>query len=114
MRAMILAAGRGERMRPLTDRVPKPLLQVDGEMLIERHLLALRRAGITQIVINVCWLGELIRDRLGSGAAFGLSLRYSQEPPGALETGGGIRRALALLGDERNRLRLAPLHLEMG
>jgi MurNAc alpha-1-phosphate uridylyltransferase len=99
MRAMILAAGRGERMRPLTDRTPKPLLQVGGETLIDRHLQALRAAGIRQVVINVSWLGEQIRERLGRGEGFGLDIVYSQEPPGALDTGGGIRHALGLLGD---------------
>jgi MurNAc alpha-1-phosphate uridylyltransferase len=99
VRAMILAAGRGERMRPLTDRVPKPLLEVNGEALIERHLRALARAHVTEVVINLAWLGDQIRARLGDGAAYGVSIRYSPEPPGALETGGGIRRALSMLGD---------------
>ena len=92
--AMILAAGRGERMRPLTDSVPKPLLEVGGEPLIERHLRALKRAGIVRITINLAWLGPLIRARLGDGARFGLSIRYSEEKPQALETAGGIFRAL--------------------
>ncbi len=96
---MLLAAGRGERMRPLTDRVPKPLLEVAGERLIERHLRALRLAGVEEVVINVAWLGEQIRALLGDGAAYGMRIVWSPEPPGALDTGGGIRRALAWLGE---------------
>ncbi|MBS0378066.1 MAG: nucleotidyltransferase family protein [Proteobacteria bacterium] len=97
MKAMVLAAGRGERLRPLTDRIPKPLVEVRGEPLIVRHLRALRRAGITQVVVNLSWLGEKLRAALGDGAAFGLSITYSEEGPVPLETGGGIRRALAAL-----------------
>ena len=99
MRAMVLAAGRGERMRPLTDVTPKPLLKVGGETLIERHLRALRRAGIREIVVNAAWLGEQLRARLGDGGRFDVRIEWSEEPPGALETGGGIRRALDRLGD---------------
>jgi MurNAc alpha-1-phosphate uridylyltransferase len=99
MKAMILAAGRGERMRPLTDRLPKPLIAVAGRPLIEHHIEALREAGFTQLVINHAHLGEQIEARLGNGAALGVSIDYSPEPPGALDTGGGIRRALTLLGD---------------
>lgn len=98
MRAMILAAGRGERMRPLTDTTPKPLLHVGGRPLIEYHLDALVRAGITDIVINHAHLGAQIEAALGDGARFGARIRYSAEPEGALETGGGIHRALSLLG----------------
>jgi NDP-sugar pyrophosphorylase family protein len=98
MRAMILAAGRGERMRPLTDTRPKPLLEVGGKPLIQYHLEALARAGIDDIVINLAWQGELIRGALGSGERFGVQIRYSDEPEGALETGGGILAALPLLG----------------
>ena len=98
MKAMILAAGRGERMRPLTDRLPKPLLEVGGRSLIEWHLLALARAGITDIVVNLSWQGERIPAALGDGARLGVRLRYSDEGPVALETGGGIFRALPLLG----------------
>jgi MurNAc alpha-1-phosphate uridylyltransferase len=97
---MILAAGRGERMRPLTDTTPKPLLEVRGQPLIVWHLHALARAGIREVVINLAWLGALIREALGSGERFGLKLHYSQEPDGALETGGGIFQALPWLGDE--------------
>ena len=96
--AMILAAGRGERMRPLTDSVPKPLLVVRGKPLIERHVDALARAGIERIVINLAWLGSLIRRHLGDGSRFGVPIVYSEEAPRALETAGGIFRALPLLG----------------
>jgi N-acetyl-alpha-D-muramate 1-phosphate uridylyltransferase len=100
MRAMILAAGRGERMRPLTDTRPKPLLAVGGKPLIQYHLEALARADIKSIVINLAWQGELIRSALGSGERFGVQIRYSDEPQGALETGGGIFAALPLLGPD--------------
>lgn len=95
---MILAAGRGERMRPLTDRKPKPLLEVRGKPLIVYHLEALRRAGFDDIVINLSWLREQIRALLGDGKKFGLKIRYSEEPE-ALETAGGILQALPLLGE---------------
>jgi len=98
MKAMILAAGRGERMRPLTDRVPKPLLPVADKPLIVHHLEALARAGFGEVVINLSWLGEQIRALLGDGGDFGLSIRYSEEPE-ALETAGGILQALPLLGE---------------
>ena len=98
MKAMILAAGRGERMRPLTDRVPKPLLEVDGKPLIVYHLEALAGAGFGEVVINLSWLGDQIRARLGDGREFGLAIEYSEEPE-ALETAGGILQALPLLGD---------------
>jgi MurNAc alpha-1-phosphate uridylyltransferase len=100
MRAMILAAGRGERMRPLTDRTPKPLLSVAGRPLIEYHIEALAAAGYRQIAINVSWLGRQIVDALGPGGRFGVELLYSREEPAPLETAGGIRRALPLLGGE--------------
>lgn len=96
---MILAAGRGERMRPLTDRTPKPLLPVAGKPLIEYHLEALAAAGVEEVVINLSWLGEQIPPALGQGERWGLRIRYSHEGPVALETAGGIRRALDLLGD---------------
>jgi MurNAc alpha-1-phosphate uridylyltransferase len=99
MKAMILAAGRGERMRPLTDHTPKPLLQVAGKPLIQYHIEALRAAGIRDLVINIAHLGERIQACLGDGAALGVRIRYSPEPEGALETGGGIHQALPLLGD---------------
>ena len=100
MRAMILAAGRGERMRPLTDTTPKPLLEVAGRALIHRHLDALAAAGVERVVVNTAWLGEQIRESLGDGSPWGLELVYSPEPAGALDTGGGILQALALLGPE--------------
>jgi MurNAc alpha-1-phosphate uridylyltransferase len=94
---MILAAGRGERMRPLTDSTPKPLLRVHGQPLIERHVQRLVRAGIRRIVINLAWLGAQIRDYLGDGARYGAAIIYSEEAPRALDTGGGIFRALPQL-----------------
>jgi MurNAc alpha-1-phosphate uridylyltransferase len=100
MKAMILAAGRGERMRPLTDRTPKPLLSVGGRPLIDWHLLALARAGVREVVINHAWLGSQIVAALGDGARFGVSIRYSDEGDAALETGGGIFKALPWLGPE--------------
>ncbi|MGB8693606.1 MAG: nucleotidyltransferase family protein [Steroidobacteraceae bacterium] len=100
MKAMILAAGRGERLRPLTDHTPKPLLEVRGKALIAWHLEALARAGVREVIINLAWLGAQIRAALGSGERFGLAVQYSQEPPGALEAGGGIHQALPLLGAE--------------
>lgn len=100
MKAMILAAGRGERMRPLTDTTPKPLLPVAGRPLIVHHLAALATAGIHDVVINHAHLGDRIEAALGDGRAHGVRIRYSAEPAGALETGGGILQALPLLGDE--------------
>ena len=96
---MILAAGRGERLRPLTDTTPKPLLKVHGRPLIEHHVIALARASIPSIVINLSWLGEQIRAYLGDGSRYGVAIRYSDEQPRALETAGGIFRALPLLGE---------------
>jgi MurNAc alpha-1-phosphate uridylyltransferase len=97
---MVLAAGRGERMRPLTETLPKPLLQLAGKALVEYHLAALARAGISEIVMNTSWLGHLIRGRLGDGSGFGVHIDYSDEQPAPLETGGGIYRALGLLGTD--------------
>ncbi|MCU0766548.1 MAG: nucleotidyltransferase family protein [Gammaproteobacteria bacterium] len=94
---MILAAGRGERMRPLTDATPKPLLRAGGRRLIEHHLLALAAAGIRDVVVNHAHLGDQIEAALGDGSAYGLHVRYSPEAE-ALETGGGVFRALPLLG----------------
>lgn len=96
---MILAAGRGERMRPLTDHTPKPLLRAGGHALIEWHLRKLATAGIVEVVINHAWLGNQIETYLGDGARYGLSIRYSPETT-ALETAGGIKNALPLLGDD--------------
>ena len=100
MKAMLLAAGRGERMRPLTDALPKPLVKVAGRALIVWHLAALARADIRDVVINLSWLGVQLRDALGDGRDFGVSIRWSDEGPVPLETGGGIFRALPLLGPE--------------
>ena len=97
---MILAAGRGDRMRPLTDTTPKAMLSVRGKPLIEYHIEALARAGIRDIVINLAWLGQQIRSYLGDGKRYGASIMYSDEGHSALETGGGILKALPLLGDE--------------
>ena len=99
MKAMILAAGRGERMRPLTDHTPKPLLKVGDKALIVWHIERLMAAGFNDIVINYAHLGAQIEAALGNGATWGLSIRYSAEPPGALETAGGIATALPLLDD---------------
>ena len=96
---MILAAGRGERMRPLTDRIPKPLLKVAGRPLIEYHIQALANAGFTELVINHSHLGKQIEKALGDGDRWNLEITYSPEPPGALDTGGGIFNALPLLGE---------------
>lgn len=103
MKAFILAAGRGERMRPLTDHTPKPLLPVGGKPLIAWHLERLAAAGFIEVVINHAHLGEKIEAALGDGSQWGLRIRYSPEPPGALETAGGIAKALPWLaprGDE--------------
>lgn len=99
MRAMILAAGRGERMRPLTDTAPKPLLSAGGKPLIQYHIEALRAAGVKHIVINLAWQGVMLRDSLGDGSRFDVRLDYSDEGSEALETGGGIFNALHLLGE---------------
>jgi MurNAc alpha-1-phosphate uridylyltransferase len=98
MKTMILAAGRGERMRPLTDSTPKPLLMAGGKPLIVWHIERLARAGLHEVVINHAHLGAQIEAALGDGSQWGLSIRYSPEPEGALETAGGIANALPLLG----------------
>lgn len=100
MKAMILAAGRGERMRPLTDHTPKPLLTVAGHPLLYYHLQNLRAAGVQELVINLGYLGYQIKSYLGDGSAFGVHIDYSEEPANALETGGGIMQALPLLGND--------------
>lgn len=99
MKAMLLAAGRGERLRPITDDTPKPLLEVGGKPLIVHLIEALVTAGHRDIVINHAWLGEKIEAAVGAGARFDARIRYSAESAGALETGGGILKALPLLGD---------------
>jgi MurNAc alpha-1-phosphate uridylyltransferase len=100
MKAMILAAGRGERMRPLTDDTPKPLLRAGGKTLIEHLIEALADAGFRDLVINHAHLGAQIEAHLGDGARYGVNIAWSREPEGALETGGGIFRALPLLDDD--------------
>lgn len=100
MKAMILAAGRGERLRPLTDTVPKPLLKVGSRCLIEHHLYGLAECGISDVVINIAWLGQLIKETLGNGDKYNVRINYSDEDEQALETAGGIINALPLLGDE--------------
>ena len=97
MDALLLAAGRGERLRPITNSLPKPLLEAGGHSLIEHRIKALVAAGITNIVVNHAHLGELIRERLEDGKTLGAQIRYSDESGGALETGGGILHAMPLL-----------------
>jgi len=99
MKAMILAAGRGERLRPLTDETPKPLIKVAGKSLIEYHLENLARAGFEDVIINTAWLAEKIHQQLGDGSDYGINIHYSDEGT-ALETAGGIINALALLGEQ--------------
>jgi MurNAc alpha-1-phosphate uridylyltransferase len=102
MKALILAAGRGERMRPLTDHTPKPLLEVGGKALIEWHLEALARAGVREVVVNTAWLEEQFPATLGDGSRYGVKISYSfegRDHGGALETAGGIAKALPLLGE---------------
>lgn len=98
--AMILAAGRGERMKPLTDTIPKPLLEVNGKALIVYHLEKLALMGVRHVVINIAWLGSKIKQTLGDGSQFGLNIHYSDEGEQALETAGGIIKALPYLADE--------------
>ncbi len=99
-RAMVLAAGRGERLRPLTDFVPKPLLQVGGETLLGRHLRLLGSIGVTDVVVNTAWLGSMLVRQAGDGDRYGVRIHYSDEGDEALETGGGIFRALPRLGEQ--------------
>ncbi len=99
VKAMILAAGRGNRLRPLTDTLPKPLIQVCGKPLIEYHIEKLVAIGVTDIVINHAWLGDVLEASLGTGERWGATLHYSPEPEGGLETAGGIIQALPLLGE---------------
>lgn len=99
MNALLLCAGRGERLRPLTDTCPKPLVSVAGYPMIDYHLRALAAAAVQRVVINLSWLGEQIRAFAGDGERYGLEVRYSDEGPEPLETGGGAVRARALLGD---------------
>ena len=113
MIAMILAAGRGERLRPITDRMPKALVEVRGMSLLERHLKAVKAAGVENVVINLGWLGELITERVGSGSRYGLSVVYSPEGEDILETGGGIHRALPLLGSGKFLVVNADVYTDM-
>jgi len=99
MKAFILAAGRGERLRPLTDTTPKPLIKVGQHLLIEYHLYNLADAGIRDVVINISWLGKQIQEALGDGDKYKLNIRYSDEGDDVLETAGGIINALPLIGD---------------
>ena len=100
MKAIILAAGRGERLRPVTDTTPKSLVEIRGQSLLERHLEHVSNAGIKVVVINLGWLGEQIVERVGSGSEYGLNVVYSDEGDNVLDTGGGIFKALQLLGSE--------------
>lgn len=100
MIAMILAAGRGERLRPLTDEQPKAMVEVGGQPLLGWHLARLQRAGVDTVVINLDWLGEQIVAHVGDGSRYGLNVIYSPEYGNVLETAGGIQRALPMLGDE--------------
>jgi len=113
MKAMILAAGRGKRLRPLTDTTPKALVEVCGQSLLERHLENIRRAGIDDVVINLGWLGEKIIDRIGTGSNYGINVVYSDEADNVLETGGGIHKALPLLGDDPFFVVNADIHTDM-
>ncbi len=97
---MILAAGRGQRMMPLTKEQPKPMLKILGKPLIEHHIDALKQAGITNIVINLAWQGDKIVEYFGDGSRIGVSIEYSYEPEGGLETAGGIIAALPLLTEQ--------------
>ena len=99
-RAMILAAGRGKRLRPLTDKTPKPLVKLNGKPLIVYHLEKLAKAGVQEVVINTAWLPEQFPENLGDGSQFGLKIFYSEEPEGGLETAGGVVNALPILGDK--------------
>ena len=113
MIAMLLAAGRGERLRPVTDNLPKALVEVRGQSLLERHLDAIKAAGVDTVVINLGWLGEQIVDRIGSGSDRGLNVIYSPEGEDLLETGGGIQRALPMLGGEPFLVVNADIYTEM-
>lgn len=112
-KAMLLAAGRGERLRPITDTVPKPLVDIAGKPLIVYHLEALAAAGIREVIVNLSWLGGQIRSALGSGARYGVRITYSDEGPEPLETGGGIFQALPALGPDPFLVINADIWLDM-
>lgn len=112
MNALLLAAGRGERMRPLTDDCPKPLLEVGGRALIDYHLEALAEAGFARVVINTAWRAERLHRHIGDGRHWGLEVRFSDEGERALETAGGIARALPLLGPEPFAVINADIHTD--
>ena len=99
-RAMILAAGRGLRMRPLTDKLPKPLMKVNSKPLIFYHIESLVSSGVKEIIINISYLGDMIKNQLGNGEDWGIDIYYSDESDGPLETAGGIYNALPLLGED--------------
>jgi len=113
MLAMVLAAGRGERLRPITASVPKALVEVKGRSLLEYHLSALAAAGVETVVINLGWFGDKIIEKIGSGAEFGLNVIYSPEGDNILETGGGIFRALPMLGSDPFLVVNADIHSDM-
>lgn len=100
MKCMILAAGRGERLRPITDQIPKPLVEVNGKPLILYHIENLKSCGIKDFVINTAWLGEKLVEFLGNGEKFGVNISWSHEIAGGLETAGGLRHAISLLGTD--------------
>lgn len=112
-RAMLLAAGRGERMRPLTATTPKPLLRAGGKPLIVWHLERLARGGVTHVAINTSWLGEQLHAALGDGGAFGLQIGWFDEGPEPLETAGGIRNALGFFGDQPFAVVNADIYTEL-
>jgi len=111
--AMILSAGCGERLRPVTDTIPKALVEVRGESLLERHLRAVSLAGVETVVINLGWLGDQIVEQIGSGSSFGLNVVYSPEGDDILETGGGIHRALPVLGSDAFLVINADIYTDM-
>lgn len=110
--ALLLSAGRGERLRPLTDTLPKPLVEVGGEALVDRHLRVLAAAGVTRVVVNLGWLGERIVEHVGDGARHGVRVIYSPEGYPPLDSGGAIRRALPLLGDAPFWVVNADIHVD--
>jgi MurNAc alpha-1-phosphate uridylyltransferase len=102
MEAMLLAAGRGQRLRPLTDTIPKPLIQVGNQALVEHHLLELAKQGFTHVVINTSYLSEMIVDFIGDGSRFGIEVSYSLEPDGPIGTAAGIHNALGLFNTDQD------------